>query len=741
MHCLKPFIQVILLLLVCGGRAVAAPPARPGVVALEEMPEGGIVLENGWTFHPGDHPSWARPELDDRTWQPINPLLCLQQLPQVQQAGIGWLRLRYRLGPGLRHRPLVLSVVQYAASEVYLNGRLLRRYGTVSPDPAQVQPYWPDSEPIALPTHSPDEQVLAVRIANWPPFTAFNHFLVPVLFEAHLSGLPQLVQNFELEATFKTSDMLLFGAFLLISLLHLAYYVYNPAQSANIYFALYTLLTACSFGITGFLDEIQRLDWRLAADIFSYVCVQTGSVLAVRALYILFGVRAGHFYYGLWAANFISLGLLTFGHQMSWYPTVIFMLLVTAEQLRLTLGALRRTRRAAGIIAAGFGVALALLVVFGFMAKYNSQALQQQVLSIPLHTLLTFPAFISPMLAISLFLTRRFALDSRLLTIKLEQVHRLSAQSLAQQQEKQQLLAEQNETLERQVQQRTAALQQTLNNLQTTQQQLIQKEKMASLGELTAGIAHEIQNPLNFINNFADVAGELLNELKEGPFQELPPAQKANAEDLVAELTQDLSKITYHGQRADSIVKSMLEHSRTNAGERQLTNLNALADEYLRLSYHGLRAKDKSFNASFTTDFEAHLEPVEVVAQDIGRVLLNLFNNAFYAVQERQKLGQPHYRPEVGVSTRRGAAGQVEIRVRDNGMGVPKAVRQKIFHPFFTTKPTGEGTGLGLSLSYDIVTKGHNGTISLDTREGEFTEFTVSLPVTDQKPQAQPLAT
>ncbi|WP_226163149.1 sensor histidine kinase [Hymenobacter terricola] len=732
---IKPLFY--LLLLVGAVRMAAARPAPQAALTLRNMPATGLVLDSGWTFHAGDNAAWARPETDDRQWQPINPVLNPQQLPQVQRAGIGWLRLRFRVGPELRHQALALGIFQYAASEVYFNGRLLRRYGTVSAAPAQVRPYWPDGEPIELPiTDAAGEQVLAVRVASWPPFLAFNEFFVPFFFEAHLDGLPQLALRFEHEATYKTSDMLLFGAFLLISLLHLAFYFYNSAQRANSYFALYTLLEACSFCCTGFLDEVHRLDLRLGVDILSYVCLHTGSVLAVRALYSLFHVRVGAVYYGLWAANIVSLVQLTFVHQLSWYPTVIFMVLVTAEQLRLTLAALRQTKRAAGIIATGFGIALALLLVFGFIIKFHPKLLQLEVLSIPVHTLLTFPAFLSPVLAISLFLTRRFALDSRLLAIKLAQVRRLSTQTLAQQQEKQQLLAQQNETLEQLVQQRTAALQRTLTNLQATQEQLIQKEKMASLGELMAGIAHEIQNPLNFVNNFADVAVELLTELKEGPLRALSGPPKHGAEDLVNELAQDLGRISFHGQRADSIVKGMLEHSRTNSGERRPTDLNALADEYLRLAYHGLRAKDKSFNATLTTNLDPRLGSVEIVPQEIGRVLLNLFNNALYAVQQRQQLGQAGYRPEVCVSTQHAIYGQVAIRVKDNGMGMPDSVRQKIFQPFFTTKPAGEGTGLGLSLSYDIVTKGHNGTITVNTQEGAYTEFTVSLPVNDEKYQA-----
>jgi two-component system NtrC family sensor kinase len=290
----------------------------------------------------------------------------------------------------------------------------------------------------------------------------------------------------------------------------------------------------------------------------------------------------------------------------------------------------------------------------------------------------------------------------------------------------------QNAELERLVSERTAALTQqaeelryTLTELKTTQAQLIQAEKMASLGELTAGIAHEIQNPLNFVNNFSEVSAELVQELEE-------ECQKAERDpelenELLADLKQNLQKITHHGQRASSIVRGMLEHSRASTGERSLTDLNALCDEYLRLAYHGLRAKDKTFNATLETHFDPDLGPVEVISQDIGRVLLNLLTNAFYAVQQRQKRQEVGYYPTVTVSTCRSSEGS-EIRVRDNGLGIPESVKQKIFQPFFTTKPTGEGTGLGLSLSYDIITQGHNGTLTVESEEGKGTEFVLVLP-------------
>jgi signal transduction histidine kinase len=266
-------------------------------------------------------------------------------------------------------------------------------------------------------------------------------------------------------------------------------------------------------------------------------------------------------------------------------------------------------------------------------------------------------------------------------------------------------------------------IEQAYENLKSTQAQLIHSEKMASLGELTAGIAHEIQNPLNFVNNFSDVSNELLDEMNE----ELDAGKIKEAKQIAADVKQNLEKITHHGKRADAIVKGMLLHSRSSTGQKETTDINALCDEYLRLSYHGLRAKDKTFNASLKTDFDPTLGNIKVVPQDLGRVVLNLLTNAFYAVEERKKKAPPGYEPAVSISTR-GQADKIKIVVSDNGNGIPPAVLDKIFQPFFTTKPTGHGTGLGLSLSYDIITKGHSGELNVTTREGEGTDFIIMLP-------------
>lgn len=294
--------------------------------------------------------------------------------------------------------------------------------------------------------------------------------------------------------------------------------------------------------------------------------------------------------------------------------------------------------------------------------------------------------------------------------------------------------------LEIQVQERTAALlnqkeelEKALENLKSTQDQLIHAEKMASLGELTAGIAHEIQNPLNFVNNFSEVSTELLAELSEERAKNPSERDEGLVEELLADIKDNLAKINIHGKRADGIVKGMLQHSRNNAGQKELTDINELADEYLRLSYHGLRAKDKSFNADFKLDLDSDLPKVEVVPQDIGRVILNLINNGFYAVTERkQELAiqatsdHANFKPTVWVSTKKLEKG-VEIRIRDNGSGIPADIQAKIFQPFFTTKPSGKGTGLGLSMSYEIITKGHNGKLSVESIPGEYTEFRIIL--------------
>lgn len=299
--------------------------------------------------------------------------------------------------------------------------------------------------------------------------------------------------------------------------------------------------------------------------------------------------------------------------------------------------------------------------------------------------------------------------------------------------EQNRLMAARKEELEVMVAERTVELtrqkedlQKALADLSSMQHQLIQQEKLASLGELTAGIAHEIQNPLNFVNNFSEVSSELIDELQVEQQKDL--RDLANEGQLLETLKENLAKIRHHGRRADSIVKGMLQHSRRSSGKLEAVDLNGLTDEYLRLSFHGFRAKDKTFNAKLETDFDDQVGNIKVLPQEFGRVILNLLTNAFYSVNQKRKHQPENFCPTIWVQTRK-LKDRVLIRIKDNGVGIPPNVLDKIFQPFFSTKPSGEGTGLGLSLSYDIITKAHKGEMKAETKEGEFAEFKIYIPI------------
>jgi C4-dicarboxylate-specific signal transduction histidine kinase len=299
--------------------------------------------------------------------------------------------------------------------------------------------------------------------------------------------------------------------------------------------------------------------------------------------------------------------------------------------------------------------------------------------------------------------------------------------------ERQQLLKEQNQVLEQRVTERTAelseqkeTLQKTLQELRASQSQLIQKEKMASLGELTAGVAHEIQNPLNFVINFGEINSELLSEIKERVDSEaLPKEFTDDINPLINDFADNLKKILHHSKRADGIVKSMLQHSRRQSGTMVLTDMNELVEEYLKLAYHGFRTKHKTFHCSFQTFYDEKLDRIDLVPEDIGHTLVNLFNNAFFSMNEKMKLKPGTYEPMLTISTAK-KENKASITVRDNGLGISPKIMDKIYQPFFTTKPTGEATGLGLSLSYDMI-KAHQGEIKVDSTEGEFAAFTIEL--------------
>ena len=728
-----PYFRLLILGLLLGGlparRAAAqAVLADTAGTVLRTVPLGGSVLDKGWKFRAGDDSAYARSGYDDAAWAPINPNQLPGQLPQLVGVRLGWLRLRLEVADSLRGRALVLLFQQTGACEVYLNGRLLHRYGRVSADPAQVQPGPFTAVPLEVHFAGPREQVLAVRFAPWGRLAWFKdniNFL-----RVRVTGLPGLLRRNTERAVAPTDYFAAGAVFLLLSLLHLFFRRYNPAQRANLYFAYYAGAAALGFGALYGGWQVQGMVPSLALSIGADTFLLLSYVWAVRALYELFGFRPGRLYVGLWGALVVCLILSEFtqltsfsGHTTYSFAFFGFVALASAEQLRLTMRGLRQQQRGARLIAAGYSGALLCACAYALLI------IVQQPITFRLSATLVSLMALLPALGISLFLAREFATNSELLLVKLRQVQQLSAQTQAQQAEKQALLATENERLEAQVASRTAEVagqrdraEQALARLREMQAQLVQAEKMAFLGELTAGIAHELQNPLTFMKSFAEVSTGLVDDI-DGSRKGTGGLEG----EIIAGLKQNLQQISQHGQRASAIIKDMLEHSRSGTSQREPTDLNALAQEYLGLAYEGFKAREQDFEVLLTTDLDPRVVPLAVVAADLGRVLLNLGTNAFHAVHHYRAQAGPGYVAEVTLVTRVWL-GCVEIRVRDNGPGMPAHVRERVFEPFFTTKPAGEGTGLGLSLSHDIITKGHGGTLTVESEEGVGTEFVVTLP-------------
>lgn len=705
------------------------------IIAIDSLPSEGLLLNKGWKWSAGDNPEWANPEFDDSGWQEVNPSQDLSRIPQLTKKGIGWFRATLEFSPLVAQKLTTLHISQSLASEIYINGLLAKKIGVVSAIPDSVKA-----------VNAYRSAVIGLPYSVSYPFVQIS---IRVAYEKHsFYNRVGFSKNYAMQAIITETDnanairdkiryQIYYGWFqvgvsFILTFLHLAFFFLYPTQRANLYFSITTFFLGVAFlCIPLTLSYLDYLSSYFLAELVQTISFPVAYIFLVRAIYEIYHQKTGILYWFIVAFGILVVLLLftpySLGSTLAELGTEFLM---TAEVIRVTALALRRRQPGARLIMIGMGISLIMFTIFYaqlILGQYDPEevagifAYQAAVLCVPM--------------SISLYLAINFSITNRDLIDKLQENNALTQRNLAQELEKQHLLAVQNELLESQVKERTAQLEYSLEELKSTQNQLVQREKMASLGELTAGIAHEIQNPLNFVNNFSEVSIELIEELQ----QEAPNGE--GGADLLADITQNLQKINYHGKRASSIVKSMLEHSRTSLGTVELTDLNALIDEYLLLSYHSFRAKDKTFNATMHKDFDQNVGKIKVVPQDFGRVMLNLFNNAFYAVNQRATGSPPlrveSYKPTVTVSTRRtilpldgtprGAA--VEIRIKDNGIGIPETIAAKVFQPFFTTKPTGQGTGLGLSLSYDIVTKGHNGTLELITQENEGTEFIITIPV------------
>lgn len=708
------------------------------MIYIGDLPTEGLALDKGWKYREGDDRNWAKPGLDETGWIPIDPTKELRELPHVFNSRAKWLRLDFEIKTK-RSKATGITITHAGASEVYLNGRLLYQFGHFDTDSTKVRAYDPLEYPIHFPADSLGRYTLAVRYALQPGIRYSEIYTLTKnrLFSATLFDLNAAIEQHRYFKVFYTStDVFKVGFFLILFILHLAYYLFQRQNKTHLILAIYLLanVLAYAFKLTG--QNLADIAWRyyvLNLSIWMYI---VGLVTTFLVFYRIAKIRIDIYFYVLLGYSIIHMLVTSLSYSdIPWHILLVLISSILSSILFIRLTRIGLKKKIKGFSTLGIAVLVALLCLwctstalafwdFGF-STLGYKEMNNGMSPYFIEAVFAFGGIAIP-IGLSLFMGIEGNEVNKALSQQLAENEQLKNKAIEQEQEKQQILATQNETLEKQVTERTAALNDSLETLKATQDQLVLSEKLASLGELTAGIAHEIQNPLNFVNNFSELSVDLAKEISEEIHK--PAMDRVYVEELLTDLSENQEKIHHHGKRASNIVKGMLEHSRERSDVKTPTDLSALADEYLRLSYHGLRAKDKGFNANFKTDFDTQLPQIMVVPQDMGRVFLNLFNNAFYAVNEkRQKNPNKDYQPMVEVSARL-LNQQAVITVRDNGIGMSESVRAKVFQPFFTTKPTGMGTGLGLSISYDIITKGHSGTFEIDTKEGEFTEFIIQIP-------------
>ncbi len=682
---------------------------------------------NGWQFHEGNNPEWAEPGLNTVGWKKIKPADISKDVSNKNGKIEGWLRLKIKIDRSFGDMPLYFVPNSWAAADIYVDGSLFEVIGNTGingrPFDGDV-PLKPESQRIIHLT--PDQEtLLAIHFVNYIP-----SFPIPLLAPEDLAVQPLLTgpKFMPTIAKFNNEQMfyhVIWASVCILLALSFSLLAFQNPREKNL--RLIAFCTSC-FALSTFFSFIADDPNFFRISLASYLKLTLAGTFFTNLMALTPVLILAKIFTNKISRNLIILlsvlMIVGFFGKLSNKPTIILaivMSIIMIISLYYVVSSWKNLRGAQWALVAGV---LSTLLWSSFWVIFFVLNVQVP----PSHINYAFiisatGAYLSFPLSLMLYVSLRFREMIREVRSNAQKVVTLS-------EEKREQALNQQAILEQQVKERTAELSQSLENLKATQSQLIQSEKMASLGELTAGIAHEIQNPLNFVNNFSEVNKEMLEELK----NELATGNLQLVSEIADDITSNEEKINHHGKRADAIVKNMLEHSRISTGVKEPTDINKLADEYLRLAYHGLRAKDKNFNADIKTDFDESIGKINIVSQDMGRVLLNLLNNAFYACAERrrtavkeQKLQNSNpYQSIVSVSTKK-SGNSVLVTVSDNGNGIPGKIKEKIFQPFFTTKPTGQGTGLGLSLSYDIV-KAHGGDIKVESKEGEGTDFIIVLP-------------
>ncbi|HET6544332.1 MAG TPA: ATP-binding protein [Chryseolinea sp.] len=674
-------------------------------------------------------------DYDDQSWSDVHTdSVGFVASDKSSWPGIGVFRMKFNVPDSLRgQRAELILLTSAGALDIYLDGKLITQSGTVAANAADevVTLVTTPQYPIQVELDDKPSHVIAVSYSNHDSELISSEMSGFVIMLAPGNAIGYTKDSFPQGIP----SMCIILAFCLFFWFVYAFYPFRLASLLSaLYIANFSLIfiggftTQQSHSLDSFMIGVNL--WRIG-----FAC-NPGWILLF--LYATYFNRLPKRSWIVVALMILCAAISIFSNAIPIPFNIILPIFIPlqVEAWRIIILGIIKKKTGFWILAIGVfvsvcGAFIVIFNVFNFFPWYVTTT----------HTVLEVMTDLSFPLTLALHFAWEFGSANRDLSRQLDSVKALSIKNLEQEQEKQQILSSQNETLEKQVAERTSEVMArnkeiekqrdqvstTLQELRATQNQLIQSEKMASLGELTAGIAHEIQNPLNFVNNFSELNKELLSEMKE----EIEKGNLEEVKSIAVDVIENQEKINHHGKRADGIVKGMLQHSRTSGGVKEPTDITILADEYSRLAYHGLRAKDKSFNAKIETDFDQKLRKVQVIPQDIGRVIVNLLNNAFYAVTEKARYLQPdgsaqhEYMPTVTVSTRMNGD-RVLISVRDNGNGIPQKVLDKIFQPFFTTKPTGQGTGLGLSLSYDIV-KAHGGELRVETAEGKGSEFIIAL--------------
>ena len=727
----KTSIKIIILVVLLFTGTILSQTNDTTYINGDTLNAGNVQIFNNWDYHSGDDSIWALPTFSSIGWDTEDCRLDLDSMKAFKWNGIGWFRETIKIDSTLLNKTVAMTLNHYGASQFYINGKLINTFGKVSKNSEVEEIYYSNSEPIIINFDSSSTYLLAVRYSNHLPIDhpyLYHRFRSTAGFYATFKSLSEAKNYYGVtQANSTTSAAFICAIFLSISVIYFLLYLFYSNNIEYLYYAFFTFSFSYLFASSALSNILHSETTYFFIDsIISQLFVLAISVSILAFLYqIFYGRLLNIFRYVLLIG--ITSYILQFYSVFEKITGYIFVGIVgftSIEILRVIFLAIKHKKNNSWVIGAGVCVfACGIIIVFVINILFGRANLNNLYGIVFLFSIPT---------SMSVYLARSSSQTNKNLETQLATVKKLSEVAIEQEKTAARLAIE-TEQVKAENEKKTQELEhakeieKAYTELKATQAQLIHAEKMASLGELTAGIAHEIKNPLNFINNFSEISNELLDEMK----TELQNDKKGEALKIADDLKQNLQKINQHGKRADSIVKGMLLHSRGTSGEKTLTNINDLLDQYVTLAYHGLRAQNKEFNITIEKDYDETLEKINVVPQDISRVFLNIINNACYAAYDKQKKSGNDFSPILKVSTRK-LDGKVEIRIGDNGNGIPKDILDKIFQPFFTTKPTGEGTGLGLSLSYDIVTKQHGGEIKIESKEGEGAEFIIQIPVKTQ---------